>query len=142
MRNNERMLLKPLRYVFYRAFLWQQGKQATDGFAANVALVYVSFLLMFWSLAIVTAISDILRLPVNPSDKGSEVIFAMSCGLMFYLFPYVAFVRGGRYKKIIAEFSKHPETQIQLRIREAIIFASYIVAWLLITFLAVLHQYI
>lgn len=136
------MLLKPLRYVFYRAFLWQQGRQASDGYAANVALAYVAFLLMFWSLVIWAALGNIFRLPVGISDKGENLVFAIACLLMFYLLPYIVFVRGGRYKKIISEFSKIRETQLQSRIREAIIFANYVIAWLLITFFSVLRQYI
>lgn len=135
-----KLIFKYMRYVFYRAYLWQKDKQLTEGFAANVALAYVAYLLLFFSLVFLLAIEDIFRVAIFPHDKHAKVLLAVIFACVFYYLPYVIFVRAGRYKKIIAEFSKLTETKVQSRVREILIFLNFVSLFVLAVVLAVLSQ--
>lgn len=134
-----KFIFRCLKYVFFRAFLWERERQDADWIAALIAMFYVTFLLLLWSLVVITAISDLVGTFII--KEGSEaLIFGVFFILLFYILPYNVFAHKERYKKIIAEFSVMRETKKQARIRAIIIFINYPVAFLLTTILAVWHN--
>jgi hypothetical protein len=92
-----------LKYIFFRAYVWQGKIQTSENRRVLTALAYVSILLGFYLLVLMAAVSDLFNVSVFSKDKGVGIIFAASFGLIFYIFPYLILIRGGYYKTIIAE---------------------------------------
>lgn len=134
-------IFKYLKYVFYRGYLWQEHPQKTESSRVGYALMYVSTLLVFYVLALLAAIEAIFKISTFGNTKASGVIFAISCVVFLYWLPEFVFLRGDRYKKIIAEFSNSHETKTEFRIRGILLLFHYVAVFILMIFFAVLPQF-
>jgi len=136
-----RTIFQYLKYVFYRAFLVEYKRQGSDWIATLIAMFYVTFLLFLWALVVIFVLSDITGRFILVNKNGT-LIFSMVFMILFYLVPHQVFVSGTRYKKIVEEFSAKHLTEKQTKIRDALVFANYILAFVLMTFFAALHQFL
>lgn len=131
---------KYLRYIFYRGYLWQQRNRQDENTIARRALGYVTVFLGLYTIAAGAALQVLFGIPFLTASDAADVMFAAICVVLFFFIPDYLFLRGGRYKKILEEFTSKHETAWQLRIRGAIIFFNYIFAFILTIALAVLAQ--
>lgn len=136
-----RLTFKWLKYIFYRAYVWQGNIQANENRRVLTALAHVSILLGFYLLALMAAIEDFFKVSLFSSSKRIGIIFAVLFGLLFYVVPYLFLIHAEYYKKIIAEMATLHETKYQSRVREILIFLNYVVAFILLIFFAALPHF-
>lgn len=133
------MLTKSLKYVFYRGYLWQVTAKNENSRMLN-ALGYVTAILVLFGLSVVALLNDLLEFPSFLRGQLGAASFAIAGAALFFIAPYLYLKTGDRYKKILSEMSAIPETEFQLRVRSVLIFMSYIVLFLVMIVLAVLHN--
>lgn len=138
----DKLVTTYFKYIFYRAYLWQGKIQANENRRILTALAYVSVLLVLYLLMLMAISDDLFKTALLSLNKRGAIIFAVIVTLLFYVIPHVMLLRGGGYKKIIAEMSSRHETKSQERFRAFLIFMNYIVLFILTTVLAVLPNLI
>lgn len=132
-----KLLFRYFGYIFYRAYLWEGKRRVRESARVGNALLYVSFLLSFYALAIVAGVDSILHGSMFGPGKNGALVFAFICVVCFYFLPIFALRSNDRYKRIIKEFSSISETKWQSRVREILIFLNFIFAFILTVVLVV-----
>lgn len=141
-RKNMHLVFFYLKYIFYRAYLWQGKIQANELRRIGVAWAYVFILLGLYAITLMAISDDLFKTKLFIWNKLEAVIFAVIFTLLFYLIPHVVLLRGGYYKKIIEEMSALHETKSQAQFRAFLIFMNYIVVFILLTLFAALPNLI
>lgn len=133
-----RLISRYIKYIFYRAFVWQCKIQPTEQWAAHAALAAVTLICLLCLSDIASAVGffypDILEFVFGKYSLKFLVAYFIIVGAI----PYLLFVRDGRYKKIIKQFEHLHETPTQKFIRGALIIVSILFLLIILVALAVM----
>lgn len=136
-----RLISRYIKYIFYRAFVWQCKIQPTEQWAAHAALsaVILIFLLCLSDVASAAGFfyPNILEFVFGKYSLKFLIAYFIIVGAI----PYLLFVRDGRYKKIITQFEYLHETPMQKWIRGSVIIVSILFLLIAFILLAVVRGY-
>jgi energy-coupling factor transporter transmembrane protein EcfT len=135
MKNKSRLLVRYLKYIFWRNYLWQARTWGERSLPAVTAMSIVTLLLMFHGLVVLAIIEVVTGFPILRAEKYKDII-----GLCFFaflwIFPYFYFVNSDRYKKILKEYVSFKETRYQAMWRALAIVMHFIACLVALTILA------
>jgi hypothetical protein len=132
--------MQPVKYLFYRLYLWQVSCWKDDEVSVNALVLLVVFFVMnlITLLGLAESISGTSFLLTRFSKNAAHVGVLM-LGALIALPLYYSLVRKGRYRHIVKEFEVESARERQIRGLDV---SLYVVFSIVLLFaVALLHGY-
>jgi len=135
-----RVLLRPMRYVFYRLLTWKLRDQR-DSSPVLFASFATAILLSFNAMGVVIIV-NIVRgyrpvLPDFPGGREALALAAVAIGLLAYAAMSAAWVQDGKFSRLVEEFKPDPYRD---RVRNILFWGYFVISIGLPVVLAVVYS--
>lgn len=128
--------MKIYLYLYYRLYIWNQGKRGDASIPHYNAMLGVSFM-MFANFYLLCWLVQILGINVIIREETPILAFSL-ISIMFLIFNSFRFLYKSKYLKIVSSFSN--ESKKTRIIRSVILYLYVFLSFLLIVLAALVYQ--